>query len=120
MSVNLMISRPGKAETKRPVIQKSQKTQYRVLPRLTEALSSLISAVGASIPESVPSIESMIIKGDRLFIHYKTGSHQPEDGALVNDPSVSAGDVTILKLGDGRLLEQLQEIYQIEPSRDLW
>ena len=118
MSVNLMISRPAKSETKRAVTQKSQKTKYRVLPRLTEGLSNLISAVGASIPEGVSSIESMIIRGDRLFIHYQTGNNQPEDSALAKDRSVSAGDVTILKLGDGRLLEQLREIYQIKTSPD--
>jgi hypothetical protein len=117
MSVNLMIRRPGKAETKRPIIQKSQKTQHRVLPKFTDALSRLISAVGASIPESVSSIESMIIKGDRLFIHYSTG-RQPEDSALVNDQSICAGDVCILKIGDGRLLEHLEEIYQIKTSPD--
>jgi hypothetical protein len=117
MSVNLMINRPDKAETKRPTIQKSQKTQYQVLPKFTDALSRLISAVGASIPESVSSIESMIIKGDRLFIHYRTG-RQPEDSALVNDQSICSEDACILKIGDGGLLEQLQSIYQIKTSPD--
>ena len=117
MSVNLMIKRPGKAETRRPAVRRSEKTQHRVLPNFTDALAGLISAVGASIPESVSSIESMIIRGDRLFVHYKTG-WQPEDSALANDQAVCAGEVCILKIDDGRLLEQLGEIYQINTSPD--
>jgi hypothetical protein len=114
-----MIRRPGKAETKRPM-SKSQKMHHRVLPRLTDALSRLISAMAASIPEGVSSIESMIIKGDRLFIHYRTGKRQVEDSAFVSDQSISAGNVCIMKIGDGTVLEQLQSIYQVNASRQPW
>jgi hypothetical protein len=119
MSVNLMIRRPGKAETNRPE-QKSQKMHHRVLPRFTDALSRLIGAVASSIPEGVSSIESMIVKGDRLFIHYRTGKRQAEDSAFVNDRSISAGNVCIMKIGDGTVLEQLQSIYQIKESHHPW
>jgi hypothetical protein len=86
---------------------------HQVLPQVKESLLRFISSIGASLPRNGTDIESLVIKDDKVFIRYKVGSAAPE-GVLDAGQSVTASALKVLNLGDGKIMEQLNAVYQVK------
>jgi hypothetical protein len=89
------------------------KNNYGVLPQLKDSLYRLISNVGNSLPKGGHDIESLVIKGDQVIINYKARPASLE-GALINGQSVTSGGLQVLTLGDGKIKERLNTVYQVK------
>jgi hypothetical protein len=83
---------------------------------LMDSFYHFISGVYASFAEDNFFVESMTIKGDKVYVQYKTaGSSQ--GGA--NERAVTLSGLRILSVRDRKVMEQLNTVYQVKTSSDL-
>ena len=93
----------------------NRSTGYLVSPRLVDSLYPFIERLGASLPEKDLTINSIEIKDDRVFIHYRLGQDQTRaNSSPEHEIPVTTSGLRILDIGDGRLREQLDMVYRIE------
>jgi hypothetical protein len=88
---------------------------YPVLPQLKETLYRFVSRLGACSPEVGADIESLVIKGDKVFVRYKVKGVSPT-GTLKKGNVVSTTSLKVLSLSDGKIKEQLPAVYQIKTA----
>jgi hypothetical protein len=98
---------------KQNIVNKESRMQVNVKEKL-DPLYHFISGVYASFPEDNFTVESMTIKKDQVFIHYKTGPETAEaDSPLANDKAVTVSNLRVLKMSDNQVMEQLNAVYQV-------
>lgn len=81
-------------------------------------LHRVITNVWHALPKGVLSIEDIIIKGNQVIVRYKTQHDQNvQNMSLINDSqAVTVDSFKALRLNDGKVMEQWDNIYQIKTS----
>jgi hypothetical protein len=68
------------------------------------------------LPQGNLTIEGMMIKGDRVEVKYKLQDSPTEKATeiLPDDRSVAVNSMYIFKLGDTRIMEHRDNVYQVK------
>jgi hypothetical protein len=114
--VNKRKPQTPKINQKQIIINKpDRRIRHRIMPQLRESFCQLVSGIASSLPEDSSIVESIIIKNDKVLVTYKRPcSDQKQSGSLENKPFITTSELCVVNLGDARVIERLDAVYQVD------
>jgi predicted SnoaL-like aldol condensation-catalyzing enzyme len=107
----------GKTAANKGVASQTKIKTSPLSRRLTDSLGRLFARIFSYFPEGEFKIESMVIKGDKVFVKYRTNTaSRKEPGTFISPDAVTTSKLNVFSVNDGRILERRDLVYQVRTN----